>query len=336
MDVLLPYLNTLDGLTHTVAANTPYVQPALKNLGAISIPIIRELIAPATFRNTDPEVTDIDVDGVRRIRAVANKFKFGERSRGLQVLRLFGAGGRMPQNRTDFTRNMKPSDGYDLNTVVFGDSANKDKQGGRIVLPVKSAVCYSDAISLAPYGECVEATFHNRASEDGSLFDPEEKKNSDNLFERHFLRPGTLLLQILSLTGRTAPPEAIEHLLVAVGLAGAYGGQTSVYGINVRNHVVGIYAGLFERAVSSPYVAVHGLAAKPSNLNWQTDVDAAMAAIDTTFTKAYPVRVDAGTVSALQNARISAIESGDAELAHKYRVTAAKVGTFFDAWFEGV
>ena len=58
--------------------------------------------------------------------------------------------------------------------------------------------------------------------------------------------------------------------------------------------------------------------------------------MDTIFRNAYPVRVDADTVSALQSERISAIESGDTELAHKYRVTAAKVGAFFDAWFEGV
>jgi CRISPR type I-D-associated protein Csc2 len=334
MDALLPYLNTLDALTHTAVAGDgeAYVGPALKNLGVVTIPIIREVIAPAVFRNEDPEITDIEVDGVRRVRAVANKFKFGDRARGLQVLRLFGAGGRMPQNRTDFTKSMKPSDGYDLNTVVFGDSANK----GKFILPVKAAVTYSDAISLANFGDCVEETFHNRASEDGSLFDAQDKKNSDNIFDRHFVRPGTLLLQILTLTGKTAPPEAIEHLLVAIGLAGAYGGQTSIYGINVCNHVVGLYAGRLERPVSSPYVAVHELTAKPSNADWQTDVAAAETALDTIFTSAYPVRVGADAVAMVQKERISGIESGDTALAETYRTTAAKVGAFFNAWFEKV
>ena len=44
-----------------------------------------------------------------------------------------------------------------------------------------------------------------------------------------------------------------------MGLAGAYGGQTSIYGVNVRNHVVGCYAGRFERDLASPYVAVDAL-----------------------------------------------------------------------------
>ena len=161
-----PYLNTLDTLTHTgMTDGKTYVEPALRNLGTICIPVVREVVSPASFRNADPEITDIVVDGVRRVRAVANKFKFGERRRGLQILRYFKAGGAMAQNRTEFERKDPVSKGYDLNTLVFGDSANR----GKYVLPVKACVQYSDAISLGPYSSCVDETFHNRASEDGSL-----------------------------------------------------------------------------------------------------------------------------------------------------------------------
>ena len=41
------------------------MEPALKNLGAIAIPIVREVISPASFRNTDPEVTDITVESAK-------------------------------------------------------------------------------------------------------------------------------------------------------------------------------------------------------------------------------------------------------------------------------
>jgi CRISPR-associated protein Csc2 len=249
-----PYLNTLDTLTHTgMTDGKTYVEPALRNLGTICIPVVREVVSPASFRNADPEITDIVVDGVRRVRAVANKFKFGERRRGLQILRYFKAGGAMAQNRTEFERKDPVSKGYDLNTLVFGDSANR----GKYVLPVKACVQYSDAISLGPYSSCVDETFHNRASEDGSLWDAASKENSVNLFDRHFVTPGTLLLQVLTFTGRTAPPEVLSHLLLCIGLAGADGGQTSIYGVNVRNHVVGVYAARMERAVASPYVAAN-------------------------------------------------------------------------------
>ncbi|MBO1077091.1 type I-D CRISPR-associated protein Cas7/Csc2 [Roseomonas marmotae] len=320
-----PFLGSLSKLAdHASKEGKAYVQPALKNLGAITIPIIREVISPASFRNTDPEVTDITVDKVRRVRAVANKFKYGEKRRGLQVLRFFGAGGTMALNRTDFGDSDPISKGYNLNTVVFGDSANR----GKYVLPVKAGVQYSDAISLAPYGSCVDETFHNRAAEDGSLWDSAEGKNSVNLFSRHYVTPGTLLLQVLTINGCTLPPEALEHLLLCVGLAGAYGGQTSIYGVNVRNHVVGIFGARMERAVASPYEAVRHL---PSPL--PADAAGAVAALADIYAAAYPVQIPAGAVADLIAARIAAVEADDAALRTQYRSVHGTVGAFFDAWF---
>ncbi len=327
-EALAPYFNTIDALVHTARGDKDksYVQPALKSLGSVAVPILREVIAPACFRNADPEITEIAISDVRHVRAVANKFKYGERSRGLQVLRLFAAGGAMPQNRTYFDKKDPASKGYDLNTVVFGDSANKDKY----VLPVKAAAQYSDAVSLAPYQECVDATFHNRAAEDGGLFDAENKQNSVNLFERHFILPGALLLQVITFNGKTAPLKALDHLLLSVGLAGAYGGQTSIYGVNVRNHVIGIYAGRFEQPVASPYFAIQALSEPRKG-----SVQDALTALHTLYSSAYPVNITAEEVSAYQQALIGKVENNDAELANDYRAAQAKIAAFFDAWFDG-
>ncbi len=323
-ETLNEYLGDIDELTHMGKGSSEYIQPALKNLGSIAIPVIREVISPASFRNADQEITDVTSYGIRRIRAVANKFKYGERARGLQILRLMGAGGRMAQNRTFIGEKEKVSIGYDMNTVVFGDSANR----GKNVLPVKAGVQYSDAISLGSYVGSVDSTFHNRASEDGTLWDAEEKKNSVNLFERHFVRPGTLLLQVLTLNGRTMTKEALRHLLVSIGSAGAYGGQTSVYGVNVRNHVVGIYAGKFERGIASPYEAV-----KAAGDLEDADVPTALAALSSVYRGEYPVEIASETVGAEIASLIAKIEGGDAVLPTEYRAAAEKVGKFFDSWF---
>ena len=331
LDTIKPYLGSIDKLLSTARDDKgkEYVQPALKNLGSVAIPLIREVIAPASFRNADPEITDIlDLDGIRRVRAVANKFKYGERSRGLQVLRYFRAGGSMPQNRTAFVSGDRPSVAYDLNTIVFGDSANH----GNRVLPVKAAAQYSDAVSIQPYTDCVDTSFHNRAAEDGTLFDAEAKRNSSNIFERHVLLPGTLLVQTISFNGRTAPPIAIEHLLLAVGLAGAYGGQTSVYGVNVRNHIGGIYATRFERDVASPYVVLRKVRERTGDRPALEDVRTALTGA---FSDAMPIHVSGGDVHQLQMQMIEALESNDAEMRQRYTEAQGRIGEFFDHWFAG-
>jgi len=216
MQTMHKYLGDLDHLTAESSDGTKdnYIHPALKNTGCISLVLIREIIAPAVFRNAEQEITDIEFNGQSHVRAVANKFKYQERSRGLQILRAYGVGGRMPQNRTALKKNQNPSEAFDLNALVFGDSANQDNR----VLPVKAAVNYSDALGLLPYHLCVDESFHNRAAEDGTLFDPVAKKNSDNLFSRHFVSPGVLMVQVLSCRGRLLPPEGLDHLLLTIAL----------------------------------------------------------------------------------------------------------------------
>lgn len=305
-----------------------YAQPALKHLGAVTLVVLRRVVAPASFRNAEAEVTDIDDAGTRRVRAVANKFKFGERARGLQVLRHFGAGGASPQNKTAFRARERPSAKFDLNTFVFGDSANH----GNKVLPVKAATLYSDAISVQPYGDAVDATFHNRAAEDGTLWNAETKANSTNIFERHFVRPGTLLLQTIALNGRTAPIEALEHLLLAMGLAGAYGGGTSIYGINVENLPVGLYAGRFERATASPYEAL-----RRAGTGFDRDDPAAVvAALRGVMEADHAAAIPGDAVRAEQARLVGLVEADDPGLRARYTETAGKVGAYFDAWFEGI
>ncbi len=328
LDPLRPYLGDLNDLVSLASDKdgNSYAQPAFRNLGSVVVPILRETISPASFRNAESEVTDIGYAGIRRVRAVANKFKFGERSRGLQVLRQFNAGGRHPQNRTVFDKDARPSTGYDMNTVVFGDSANH----GNRVLPVKAAAQYSDAVSVHDYALATDVTFHNRSSEDGTLFDAQRKENSTNIFDRHFVKPGTLFLQTVAFNGRTAPVEALVHFLLCLGLAGAYGGQTSIYGINVRNHVVGLYAGKFERDIVSPYAAIG-----KAGLGNDSELDTAGSALDDLFTAAYPVQVGAEEVFALQTALIDAVEANDDGLRERYGEAQAKIGAFFDEWFGG-
>ncbi len=321
-----PYLNDENLVENIVASNgkDTYVMPARRNAGHLAIVLIREVVAPTVFRNAEEEITDIeDRDGVRRVRATPSKFKFGERGRGLLVLRAMNAGGRLPQNRTAVGERMPIGEALDLNTLVFGDST----MWGTRVIPVKAAVQYSDALSTVPYHDAVSESFHHRGDETGTLWDAEKKENSDNLFTRHFVLPGTLLVQVLTSNGRQLPPIGLDHMLLSLGVAGSYGGQTSVTGVNVRTHIAGIFAARLETPLASPYELLRELRASETSVNNVTDT------IFQAVAGHYRVTADAAEASAYQRQLVDAFEQDDAGLRERYEKGAADVADLFEQHF---
>ena len=326
LDRFNPYLNDGDLVEEVVAANgrDTYVMPSRRNAGHVALALIREVVAPTVFRNAEEEITDIeDRDGTRRVRATPGKFKFGERGRGLLVLRAWNVGGRLPQNRTAVGGAMPVDKAFDLNTLVFGDSA----MSGTRVLPVKAAVQYSDALSTVPYRNAVGESFHHRGDETGTLWDAEGKKNTENLFTRHFIFPGTLLIQILTSNGRQLPPIGLEHLLLSLGLAGSYGGQTSVTGVNVRTHIAGIFASRLEVPISSPYELLRAL---PGS---ETSVEKLASAVTDAMTEQYRTHAGTDEASAYQRQLVDSFERDDPELRRRYEEAAPKIASLFEQYF---
>ncbi len=333
MKTLTPYLADIDNLLTESNGDkkTSYIHPQLKNLGAISIVLIREAIAPVVFRNSEEEITDIDMAKLNDVyvRAVPNKFKYPERGRGLQILRALDVGGRLPQNKTVISKGQNPSDAFDLNTLVFGDSAMKPKNNS--VLPVRAAVNYSDALSLLPKHQCVDQSFHISAMEDGTLFDAEEKKNSSNLFTRHFVKPNTLMLQVLSTRGKVLPEMGLKHLLLSVGMAGSYGGQTSVTGTNIRTHIVGLYADKFEQPLSSPYELLTALTQQQGiDLS---DLNSVRKQLNQLLTPQHQLAIAGEEVEQWQAQLIHDFNQIGSDLEQQYKQAAPKIGNLFDQWF---
>ena len=326
LDRFKPYLNDGKLVEDVIAANgkDTYVMPSRRNAGHFAIAVIREIVAPTVFRNAEEEITDIeDRDGTRRVRATPSKFKFGERGRGLLVLRAWNVGGRLPQNRTAVGDAMPVDKAFDLNTLVFGDSA----MWGTRVLPVKAAVQYSDALSTVPYRDAVGESFHHRGDETGTLWDAEGKKNTENLFTRHFVLPGTMLIQILTGNGRQLPPIGLDHLLLSLGLAGSYGGQTSVTGVNVRTHIAGIFASRFEVPIASPYNLLQELPAS------RMSVEELASAVAKAMAEQYRVHAGADEASAYQRQLVDSFERDAPELRHRYEEAAPKIASLFEQHF---
>lgn len=315
-------------LEETEDGTTSYVHPTRKNVGVVTVALVREIIAPAVFRHEEEEIADIEHGGETIVRASPLKFKHGEKARGLQLLRWFGAGGRYPHNRTGLPRNGKPSAAFDLNTLVFGDSL----ESGGVVMPVKAGILYSDALSLRPKHEIVGESFHNRAAEEGVLFDAQEKKNSRNIFTQHFVRPGALLIQLLTTTGRVLPPHAVDHLLLSIGLAGAAGGRTSVTGVNTRTHFAGIFAGRYERPLASPYVLRGRLLERLAGDNLDRP-ESTCTAVEALLGEAFAVAVSAAEVAAHRDCLLADFEADAPGLRQRYAETAATVAELLDRWF---
>ena len=325
IDKFKPYLNDGDLIEETVAANgkDTYLMPARRNAGHVAVALIREITAPTVFRNAEEEITDIeDRHGVRRVRATPSKFKFGERGRGLLVLRAWNVGGRLPQNRTAVGDRMPVRDALDLNTLVFGDSA----MWGTRVLPVKAAVQYSDALSTVPYRDAVGESFHHRGDETGTLWDAESKRNTDNLFTRHFILPGTLLVQILTSNGRQLPPIGFDHLLLSLGLAGSYGGQTSVTGVNVRTHIAGVLGARLETPLASPYELLRELPETGA-------VDELASAVVQAMSSHYHIHADTAEACGYQRQLVEAFERDDPDLRRRYEDAAPRVADLFEQHF---
>ena len=325
MERLNDYLPPLSALLETAQGNRgAYLLPKRKNLGCLSLVLLREAIAPLVIRNAEQEITDIEFNDETYIRAVPNKFKYPERGRALQILRAMNAGGRFPQNRTVIPKGAKVSEAFDLNTLVFGDSANKDSK----VLPVRAAVSYSDGLSLRPKYFCVDESFHVRGGEDGTLWDPEQKKDTDNLFSRHFIKPGTLLVQVLSTRGQVLPLIGLKHLLLSVGQAGTYGGQTAVTGINVRTHVVGLYGDWFEQAETSPYELV-----RLAGSNEAQSVSATLDRLHGLLAPRHRTAITGAEVQDWVNGLIAAFNQPGGALEQEYQAAAQTIAELFDGWF---
>lgn len=329
MERFSEYLGNIDNLLQTSITSDgkgTYIHPALKNSGVVSLVVIRKAIGPVMIRNSEEEITDIEFNNATYIRAVPNKFKYPEKGRGLQILRALGAGGRLPQNKLALGSQQKPSDAFDMNSLVFGDSTTHNSR----VLPIKSAVSYSDGLSLAPKYLCVDESFHNRAMEDGTLFDAEKQKNSDNLFNRHFVLPGTLMVQVLSTRGKILPIEGLNHLLLSMGIAGAYGGQTSITGTNIATIPVGMYGAKFERPETSPYEIVKMF--KDMELN-TSDEKSVIDTIHNIMQKVHVKSMSSDEITAYQSQLIDKFEKDNTELKNSYRESASKIGELFDNWF---
>ncbi len=303
--------------------------PILPHAQCIVIPVIRETIAPMLVRNNDADmVTDMRVDGKLRIRLIASKTKGVEKRRGSQILRVLGTGGKIAANKAYIKGNA--GDVFDLNTFVFGDSANGDKKS---IYPVHASVLYSDGLSVQTLDQpLLDDVFRQGGiSEEHVSFDAQSKKTSSNIFTTRAVLPGSFFVQTLVMNGKRMTPAAFNHLLLSLGLAGSYGGATATTGTNLKTRMAGIYWGKLERPINAPVEILRKLGESP-----EADSSKLIAELESIFSKEYSGgMVAAETLEKYITGLIARFEDGDDSLTAEYKTAAEEVSGLFNAWFHG-
>jgi CRISPR-associated protein Csc2 len=264
---------------------------------------------------------------------IASKTKGVERRRGSQILRSLGLGGRAAANKAYIGKDESAGTIFDLNTFVFGDSANGD---GKAIYPVHAAVLYSDALSIQDLEQpIIDDVFRQGGiSEEYVSFDAQRKQTSSNIFTTRAVLPNTLFVQALVMIGRRMTREALDHLLLSIGLAGSYGGATATTGTNLKTHLCGVYWGAFERSINAPQEmlhALHTLEGEPS-----VDVAQVLAHLEQAFSHpetGYRHHIAAEPLRQYVAQLVQAFETDDKALIDGYHKAAEQMRDLFDAWF---
>jgi hypothetical protein len=139
------------------------------------------------------------------------------------------------------------------------------------------------------------------------------------------------MVQVLSSQGRVLPREGLDHLLLSVGLAGAYGGQTGVTGVNIRTHLAGLYGARFERAETSPYEIIKNVVKGfDGDLS---DPGSVAAEIHAKLGPLHESAMDGASLASYQKSLVERFEADEKDLRARYETAASKVGELFDNWF---
>jgi hypothetical protein len=128
------------------------------------------------------------------------------------------------------------------------------------------------------------------------------------------------------------PIEAFEHLILSLGQGGAYGGQTSVTGVNLRTHIAGIYASLVERPETSPYEIVRFLTSETTEFP-SSAISEAMAVVHEYLAASHQLSIGRDEAEAWRKLLVSELVSGSDRLKKSYVSAHAAVADLFDLWF---
>ena len=209
-------------------------------LGTIKIAVLREVIGNAIIRSNYPDETITFKLSEKKdvVEVPARKMKSREKLLGLKICRQFDVVDK------DLRYNVikKSNQLANPNSILFGDSVTESGDS----VAITSRVIYDWAYSLRDVSEVTGTLQHNALSEGGTMWNEEEGKLRQSLFQVQYVKPGTYLPHFLVVENVT--PELLVHLLTCVMRQSRYFAQSTTNSpSNIKNHILGIGFSKFEQ-----------------------------------------------------------------------------------------
>lgn len=212
-------------------------------LGVIKIALLREVINPMIIRSNFPDETITFKANEEKdiVEIPARKLKSREKLRGLKICRAM----EVVDESLRYNVIKKSKHLANPNSILFGDSVTESSDS----VGITSRVIYDWAYSIRDVNEITDTFQHNALSEGGTMWNEEEGKLRQSLFQTQYVMPKTYFPHFLTLENVT--PELFVHLLSSVLYENRYGAQSTTLGANLVNHIVGIGFDVFEAPVNS-------------------------------------------------------------------------------------
>lgn len=223
---------------------TNFVDDLKKNtLGTIKIAILREVTGNLIIRSNYPDetITFKVSENKDVVEIPARKLKSKEKLLGLKICREFN----VVDNNLRYNVIKEPLHLGNPNSILFGDSVTE----GNNAVGITSRAIYDWAYSIRDVSEITGTLQHNALSEGGTMWNEEEGKLRQSLFQVQYIKPGTLFPHFITVENVT--PELFIHLVACILFEKRYGAQSTTLSSNVRNHILGFGLSKFEQSVNS-------------------------------------------------------------------------------------
>jgi CRISPR-associated protein Csc2 len=222
-----------------------FVDNLKKNtLGAIKIAVLREVIGNAIIRSNYPDETITFKLSEKKdiVEVPARKMKSREKLLGLKICREFG----VVDEELRYNVIKKSEHLANPNSILFGDSVTESGDS----VAITSRVIYDWAYSIRDVAEITSTLQHNALSEGGTMWNEEEGKLRQSLFQVQYVKPGTFLPHFLVVENVT--PELFVHLMTCIMRQSRYFAQSTTNSpSNIKNHILGIGFSKFEQPINS-------------------------------------------------------------------------------------